>query len=294
MLRREPVLLYRCYAKVNLTLEVLGRRDDGYHDVASLVQTISLSDDLRLEAAAEVVCRAEGLDTQPEANLVARAAELLRDRGHVRAGTNLTLRKRIPVAAGLGGGSSDAAATLVGLNRLWGTRFGYQTLLDLAARLGSDVPFFLRGGAAVMRGRGEQLEAVRAVVGQWLTVCVLPHTVPDKTARLYAALEPSDLSDGTPTRRAAECLNARESLRDDQLLNAFARSARFVFPGLDSAWQAAEAALGRPVHLSGAGPALFALAADRQSARQQAQQLEALGLPSYATQTVRHARARAR
>src|SRR5438067_7385639 len=112
-------LLYRTYAKINLTLEVLGRRDDGYHELASLVHTISLADDLRISAADALVTRVEGLVLDPATNLVWRAAQLLWSVADGRRGADLTLVKRIPAAAGLGGGSSDAATTLVGLNRLW-------------------------------------------------------------------------------------------------------------------------------------------------------------------------------
>ena len=133
-------MLYRCYAKLNFTLEILRRRDDGYHDLASLVHTVSLADDLRIELANELLTRVEGLDIDPETNLVARAAERLvsaTGRGS-RVGAELSLVKRIPAAAGLGGGSSDAATTLVGLNALWDTRLGLTDLVrGIAARLGS-------------------------------------------------------------------------------------------------------------------------------------------------------------
>ena len=150
-----PHLLYRCYAKINLTLEVLRRRDDGYHELASLVHTIGLADDLRIDSANELLTRVEGLDIEAETNLVSRAAQLLTSVTRVATGAQLTLKKRIPIAAGLGGGSSNAATTLVGLNTLWGTRVHLAELTRLAAELGSDVPFFVRGGAALMRGRGE-------------------------------------------------------------------------------------------------------------------------------------------
>jgi 4-diphosphocytidyl-2-C-methyl-D-erythritol kinase len=285
---------YRCYAKVNLTLEVLGRRADGYHELASLAHTISLADDLRVEAADQLVCRAEGLEPLlPTAgeNLVIRAAELLQEKARVRAGADLGLLKRIPVAAGLGGGSTDAAATLVALNTLWGTRLRAGALEGLAARLGSDVPFFVRGGAAVLRGTGTQLEPVRPLVGQWLCLAVLPHHLRHKTATLYRALEPADYTDGQATREAAAQLNEGTPLAGDRLRNAFGRPAREVFPGLAAAWEQAEAACNRPFHLSGAGPALFALAASRDDARRLVPALERLGLSAFAVRTVGHARA---
>jgi 4-diphosphocytidyl-2-C-methyl-D-erythritol kinase len=282
---------YRCYAKINLTLEVLGRRSDGYHDLASLAHTISLADDLRVAEADEIVCRAEGLPVEPDANLVVRAAKLLQAWTRVSAGAELTLDKHIPVAAGLGGGSTDAAATLVALNTLWGTHLGSADLVSLAAQLGSDVPFFIRGGAAVLRGRGDDLTPVQPLVGQWLTLAAPPHDLANKTVTLYAALAPDDFTDGQATRQAAAHLAEGGPLDGARLHNAFGRAAREVFAGLAEVWQGAEAACGRAFHLSGAGPTLFALASGRHDAQRLLPILEGLGVRAYAVRTVGHARA---
>jgi 4-diphosphocytidyl-2-C-methyl-D-erythritol kinase len=284
-------LLYRCYAKVNLTLEVLGKRADGYHDLASLVHTISLADDLRIDSATNLLSRVEGLDLDPDTNLVNRAARLLGATTAMRLGAELTLVKRIPAAAGLGGGSSDAATTLIGLNSLWDTRLGLADLSALAAELGSDVPFFVRGGAAMVGGRGDELRTLPPVLGQWLVIVVPAHDVLDKTSRLYAALEPADFSNGELTRAAADRLVQRLPVGEDDLSNAFARAARSVFPGLSDVWTRVEAIAQRRFFLSGAGPALFALAADRADARHQQARLGRLGLVVVAARTVRHARA---
>jgi 4-diphosphocytidyl-2-C-methyl-D-erythritol kinase len=284
-------LVYRCYAKINLTLEVLRRRDDGYHELASLVHTIGLADDLHIDSANELLTRVEGLDIDPETNLVARAAQLLTSATRVRTGAELTLKKRIPAAAGLGGGSSNAATTLVGLNTLWATGIPLAELTRLAAEIGSDVPFFVRGGAALMRGRGEELQVLPPMPGQWFVVVVPPHDVLDKTRRLYTALEPTDFSSGKATALAADRLRQHLPLVEDQLTNAFSRAARGIFPGLSPLWSKVEAMCGRRFFLSGAGPALFALAADRADARRQETRLAHLGLATYAARTVKHARA---
>lgn len=291
---QNGVTLYRCYAKVNFTLEILRRRDDGYHELASLVHTIDLADDLRIEPADELLTRVEGLDIDPETNLVSRAAALLASATGARGGAELSLVKRIPEAAGLGGGSSDAATTLVGLNALWGTRLGVGRLEALAADLGSDIPFFVRGGAAVIRGRGEQLELVRHMPAQWLVLVVPRHDVLDKTRRLYAALRPDDFTSGERTTLAAQCLRNDEPIRESDLVNGFTRAAREVFPNLVATWADAERLTNRQFALSGAGPAIFALAADRADARNQVAKLEPLDASIYAVRTVKHARVRAR
>jgi 4-diphosphocytidyl-2-C-methyl-D-erythritol kinase len=285
-------LAYRCFAKINLTLEVLGRREDGYHDLASLVHTIDLADDLRLSSAEALCSRVDGLVLNEDTNLVTRAARLLAAAAGVPPGACLNLLKWIPAAAGLGGGSSDAAATLVGLNRLWDTRLRASELARLASKLGSDVPFFVDGGAALMRGRGDQLQALPPLVDQWLVLVVPAHDVPDKTARLYAALEASDFSDGEATDRLVARLEANQPLRPDDLCNGFERAARGVFPELTSIWTAVERACGRKFCLSGAGPALFALAHDRADAVEQQARLARDGFAAFATVTVPSARAR--
>ncbi|HET6319721.1 MAG TPA: 4-(cytidine 5'-diphospho)-2-C-methyl-D-erythritol kinase [Chloroflexota bacterium] len=284
-------MLYRCYAKINLTLEVRERRPDGFHRLASLVHTISLADALRIEPADEILSRVVGIEALDD-NLVTRAAYLLASTTHTRQGAELTLVKRIPTAAGLGGGSSDAAATLVGLNKLWDTGLGLNAITQLAAQLGSDVPFFMRGGAALMRGRGDELEPLPPIARQWLVVAVPTHnTVVDKTARLYGALRPEDFSDGAVTDAAAARVRSGASLAGAQLVNVFARAATEEFPGLSTLRTQLEESCARPFHLSGAGPALFAFAASRQEAHELAHRAATPQIQTFAVRTVRGARA---
>jgi 4-diphosphocytidyl-2-C-methyl-D-erythritol kinase len=286
-------VLYRCYAKINLTLEVLRRRPDGFHDLASLVHTIGLADDLHVEPASEIMSRVQGLEAIDN-NLVTRAAHLLASSTATRIGADLTLLKRIPTAAGLGGGSSDAATTLIALNRLWGTRLTAHAMANLAAQLGSDVPFFVRGGAAVLRGRGDDLESLAPAPTQWLVLAIPNANLPNKTATLYAALEPRDFSSGEATRAAAAQLANGATLVDIALYNAFERAARTLFAGLSDVWSRLEDACGQPFHLSGAGPALFSLAVDRPQARRFARRIAQFGVTGYAVRTVHHARASVR
>ncbi|MEE9614598.1 MAG: 4-(cytidine 5'-diphospho)-2-C-methyl-D-erythritol kinase [Thermodesulfobacteriota bacterium] len=148
-------------AKVNLFLKVLGKREDGYHEIRSLIQPISLSDELTIEAVpgdtVTVTCDSAAVPTGRE-NLAWRAAELFLERTGLKMAVRIDIVKKIPVAAGLGGGSSNAALVLRGLNELLGTGLGEEELMDIAASIGSDVPFFIPGGPAVVSGRGEILE----------------------------------------------------------------------------------------------------------------------------------------
>ena len=156
----------RSYAKINWTLDVLHRRDDGYHELRTIYQTVSLHDSISITAtggAIEVTCQDPRVPSG-ETNLAHKAARLLAEAVRPASGARVEIEKRIPVAAGLGGGSSNAAATLLGLARLWRAEVDEATLIGIAARLGSDVPFFLVGGTALGVGRGEEvypLEQVR-------------------------------------------------------------------------------------------------------------------------------------
>ena len=157
--RPLKVLRLRSFAKVNLGLEVLGTRADGYHELRTIFQTISLHDDIELRThadAIEVRCDHPRVPSDPT-NLAHRAAEELRRFAGIAKGVTITITKRIPVAAGLGGGSSNAATVLMGLDRLWRLGLGPARLHPLARRLGADVPYFLRGGTALGLGRGDEV-----------------------------------------------------------------------------------------------------------------------------------------
>jgi 4-diphosphocytidyl-2-C-methyl-D-erythritol kinase len=149
----------RACAKINLGLEVLGRREDGYHEIRTILQTIDLGDDLRFTSRASgIELTVAGADVPADAtNLVWRAASLLAESSGCRRGVSIHLEKRIPPGSGLGGGSSDAAATLLALDRLWGTRASHEDLNLIAGTLGMDVPFFLHGGAMIAVGRGDEV-----------------------------------------------------------------------------------------------------------------------------------------
>jgi len=149
-------------AKVNVYLRILGRRADGYHDLETVMLPLSFGDELTLEAAPAVISLTCDNPTLPvdDMNLVVRAAKRFAEATGIKAGVKMSLKKRTPLAAGLGGGSSNAAVVLEGLNQLWEANAPRETLDKLAAGMGSDINFFLAGGAALCRGRGERVEPV--------------------------------------------------------------------------------------------------------------------------------------
>ncbi len=251
------------YAKINLTLEVLSRRDDGYHEVVTVLQTISIADTITFEQSMSLVLTSSRPELVNDDNLILRAAHSLKEHTGCDKGARIHLEKAVPIAGGLGSGSSDGAAALLALNRLWGLGLTPEALEGLAADLGSDVAFFLRGGTAVARGRGEIVSPLPPVTELWI-VLVEPDVSPidRKTARLYSRLNPSHFTDGRKSQELITRLEHREAIDEAILFNVFEHVAFDAFPGLkDCRERFAEAGAGR-VHLAGAGPTLFALAAN--------------------------------
>lgn len=154
------VITVKAYAKVNLALDIIGKRQDGYHEVAMIMQSIDLADTVSFtEQDGDITVSADiPALACDETNLAYRAAALLKREFNIRTGVHIELVKTIPMAAGLAGGSADAAAVLSGLNHLWGLRLSVDKLVELGATLGSDVPFCLRGGTMLATGRGEILQ----------------------------------------------------------------------------------------------------------------------------------------
>jgi 4-diphosphocytidyl-2-C-methyl-D-erythritol kinase len=156
----------KSYAKINWTLDVLFKREDGFHELRTIYQTVSLHDRLRISetsGAVEIGCDDSRVPTD-ETNLAHKAATLLRRAKGVKAGARIEIEKRVPVAGGLGGGSSNAGAVLLALARLWKVEIAERELVEIAVSLGSDVPFFLTGGTALGVGRGEEVYAIEQAV----------------------------------------------------------------------------------------------------------------------------------
>lgn len=164
----------RAHAKINWTLEVLGKRPDGYHDLRSIVLPVSLHDVVNLEPADVIICETEGLDVPQEKNLAYRAAVALREATGCVQGVHISIAKHIPSGAGLGGGSSDAAAVLNALNVLWDLNLPCERLCEIAAGVGSDIPALVMGGPVLMEGRGELVRRIDADILQGMGVESLP------------------------------------------------------------------------------------------------------------------------
>ena len=252
------MLTLEAYAKVNLTLEVLGRRDDGYHDIVSIMQTIDLRDTLTFEPAGGLTLECDVPELESPDNLALKAATLLQESTGCTEGARLTLHKGIPVTAGLGGGSSDAATALIGLNEMWELGLSTEELVALAADLGSDVPFFLHGGTAMASGRGERVRPLPPADLEWMVVLTPPSAVLDKTAALYTRLTEANYTKGALTRKLEARIRGGGDVPPQFLFNAFDAVAFDAYPGLKHYWNVFNEVGAREVHLAGSGPSLFA------------------------------------
>ena len=253
-------------AKINWTLEVLGRRPDGYHEVRTVLQTIDLCDYVTLEEANRLSVRVTGAHSATEDDHTLQASHRLGQALRREFTVAIHVDKQIPVSAGLGGGSSDAGAVLRGLRALHSLDLDASAMAGVAASIGSDVPFFLLGGTALATGRGEEIHPLPDAPEVWLVVLVPPVELADKTRQVYARLEPRDFTDGERTARLAEKLRGGGTPRTSDVFSAFDRVASRLFAGLEGYRLALEAASGTGVRMAGAGPAIFSLHASQSEA----------------------------
>ncbi len=207
------------FAKINWTLEILGKRPDGYHELRTLLQTVSVADELvfeTLEQGIEIVCDHPDVPCD-ETNLVHRAATLLAEFSGVTTGVRVTITKRIPTAAGLGGGSGNAAVTLLALQKLWQVNLAPRDLFELGAKLGADVPFFFVGGTCLGVGRGDEIYALADIKTDNLLLVNAGILVP--TREVYGALPP-ELTNPSAIHKmptSFEVAYAATTLQDEQI-----------------------------------------------------------------------------
>ena len=283
------VCFVRAYAKINLTLDILSKRADGYHDLATVMQVVDLYDTLCLSTTSDnqvqIVCSIPELGNAD--NLAARAVELVRQRFGITQGVLIELHKHIPMAAGLGGGSSDAAAVLLALQRWWQLQLSSTDLLEMASSLGSDVPFFLTGGLALCEGRGERVTAIAAgwpTTMRWLLL--LKPAISVSTATVFRSLPASDYTNGTHSRAVCTALQAGQTPELEHLHNCFERSLLERYQEVALAREAFLQAGAEFVRLSGTGPTLFAPFPDLNQALQVQKQLQAQGYEVYLSRVI--------
>jgi 4-diphosphocytidyl-2-C-methyl-D-erythritol kinase len=264
--RDDGALTLLAPAKLNLGLAITGRRADGYHDLVTIFQAVSIFDRLTLSPAPHLRLVCDDAALAGTDNLVLPALSRLRRQTGVAAGAAIALVKGIPVAAGLGGASSDTAAALRGALRLWRCAIDDGALTELAAAIGSDVPFFFRGGTALAVGRGDRLTALPTPAATRFVVVAPAVAIARKTATLYAALRPADYGDGAHVRAQAAALRGGGEIDPALLANAFTRPLYRLRPDLADLPELMRRHGAPNVALSGAGPSHYAVLGDPDAA----------------------------
>ncbi len=252
-------------AKINLYLNVLAKRKDGYHEIESVIQSISLYDQLIFRplksGEIKILCSHPRVPLGPN-NLSHQAAKLFLEVTGIKTGVEIRIQKNIPIRAGLGGGSANGAATLFGLNKLFQTNIPQAHLLEWASQLGADVPFFLIGGTALVRGKGERIHPLPSIKGGWL-VLFYP-AIPISTSWAYSLIQPG-LTKRTLDDRLLEKKIFQQGLAGMKtfLYNALEKVIIERFPDLEKTkfWMRERGAEG--VLMSGSGSSIFGLVRNR-------------------------------
>ncbi len=254
------------YAKINIGLHILGKRPDGFHNLETVFHEIDLFDEIILEHAARLILDADSsLVPIDDSNLCLRAAFLLQKEKETKQGAKISLKKNIPVGAGLGGGSSNAATVLRGLNILWNLNLSIDTLKNLAAQLGSDVPFFIEGGSAYATGRGEIVKPLRLEIPYWIALVTPPIHV--STAQAYGHLHLH--RDGMTTRFhdvLAKNMKDPKALQKE-LENDFESSVFEAYPDIRNAKRLLLSAGSVFSMMSGSGSSVFGFFLNEREAR---------------------------
>lgn len=273
-------LTLKAPAKINLYLKIFNRREDGYHNLLSLMQMVGLYDLLtfRKERSGIRLSVENAPLPADRSNLIVRAAEMVQREARVSKGVSITLAKNIPIAAGLGGGSSDAAATLIGLNRLWSLRWPREKLAEMGATLGSDLPFFFSGPTAWVWGIGEKVERTLPLVEGW-AVLVNPGD-PVSTAWVYEQFSKKiGLTKKAPDINMVQLIAQRATLKEilRHPYNDLEKVTLAAFPHLIQIKRELHDLGGEGVLMSGSGPTLFALFRRQETAKKAAFSIEKKG-----------------
>ena len=282
----------KAYAKVNLCLEILGIRPDGYHEIKTVLQTIDLYDWIYVKRSSWIKVECTDPKLSGDKNLAWWAIHALNNFTGKKINAEIFIRKAIPIGMGLGGGSSDAAATLRLMNKLFGLSLDGKSLHAIASSLGADVPFFLNGGTALGQSRGDQISTLPDLIKRWVVLLVPTMNSTDvgarnigKTAQLYSMIRPVNYTDGSATIRLVDSLISAGDI-NPELFNVFEKPALSVFPDLGSNWSSFRCAGAKYVQVCGSGPAMFTVADSYKHGRNIAQNLKNMGFTSYCLYTI--------
>ncbi|CCX38226.1 4-diphosphocytidyl-2-C-methyl-D-erythritol kinase [Clostridium sp. CAG:1013] len=268
----------KAFAKINLTLDITGRREDGYHTLDTVMQNVSVWDEIEIKKinkpGIRLFCNREYLPVDTK-NTAFRAAQyFFQHCGITGQGLSINIRKYIPSRAGMGGGSADAAAVLHGLNRMFKANLPLETLVELGAKVGADVPFCVAGGTCRCKGIGEQVEKAPAMPDCWLVLCKPPAGM--STPRAYALIDQFPISRAQATDKMVSLLSGGDLRRiGEGLANRFDETMK-----LQQVREIKRVMLGSGAYgasMTGSGSAVFGIFDSEETARACSQQLEGKG-----------------
>ncbi|MCL2474583.1 MAG: 4-(cytidine 5'-diphospho)-2-C-methyl-D-erythritol kinase [Chloroflexi bacterium] len=244
--------------KINLTLEIIGSRSDSYHNLQSIIQTISLADEISLYLNSGISVSGEGYGFEAGKSLVKKAAMLLKEKSGYSGGVRIYVKKNIPFQSGMGADSSCAAAVLKCLNVLWGIHFSLEDLVLLASELGSDVPFFIFGGTAFMQGRGEQITPLQSLPQTYFCALFPQLKLPmQKTSLAYAAIAKKGFDSGLRTISFSQKLQTGIPIVLNDYYNCFDNIGSVLYAGYEFFREQMYQAGADHIMMSGSGPALI-------------------------------------
>lgn len=246
-------------AKLNLSLEIVGKRSDGYHDISSIFQTVSLFDTIDVEPSEGIDLYSPTLDLPTQDNIIYKTAIDMRRQYGVSNGAKIVLEKEIPISAGLGGGSSDAASTIRILNQFWGLKLSANELSSFASTIGSDVPFFIEGGTSFVHGRGELIRSLPDLELGWIVIIVPDIEITNKTATMYSHLNKDSYTSGGLSRKLEARIRNGGDCPSQLMFNGFFETALVKQPGLQKVLTILDKVGIKEIHLTGSGPSLFTL-----------------------------------
>lgn len=265
----------KTFAKLNLTLDICGKRDDGYHLLDSVMLSVEPADIVTLKKSDSITVKCSKAELSGEDNIAYKAAVAYFKTAEINAGVEIYIEKHIPEAAGLGGGSADAAAVIKGLDSLYGTNFSSDKLREIALTVGADVPFCIDGGCARVRGIGEKVEPLSAVKGMYFVIA--KNGVKGSTGAMYGMLDSMQTEKNNDTPDMLEALLCGDALRIAKHVgNAFTAVAGLY--GMDEIFSVTNPLA---VSLSGSGPSVFAVYADEQSARRAQEYVASKGIECF-------------
>jgi len=274
------------YGKINLTLDILGKREDGYHEVEMVMQSIALADSLTIEKKDSISISSNHQEVPiDKSNLVYKVAEALKKHTGYTGGAHFHIEKRIPVAAGLAGGSTNAASALKGLNRLWELGLAEKELREIGAKLGADIPFCLLGGTAIARGKGEKLTLLNDVPPLDLVLVKPPIGV--STKEVYGNFKCEEVIKNPATSKMKKAIKEGDIVGiTENVGNVLEAVTLKMHPEIKKIKEKLLAAGARTALMSGSGPTVFAIVDNQQQGEEIVEKIKEDGLMAFVTKTV--------